>query len=71
MNHYPYRFDSYSGALSAFDLGASMQENNIVPLTRGLLFDMQQLSNDQQTLIIDYKKANERVMQDFLGNKIE
>lgn len=42
-----------------------MQEKNITPLTRGLSFDMQQLSSDQEKLFADYKKATDQLSKKF------
>lgn len=67
---YPCRFGLLEGALSAFDIGATIQKHTD-PLTRGLDFDMQQLSNDQNALTTDYQKASDRLTQDIFGDRFE
>lgn len=52
---YPFTFDFFSGALSAFDIRPTLlQEND--PLSKGLSHDMQQLSNDQYALRLEDKE---------------
>lgn len=66
-NSSPYQYRFLKGALSVFDIGAILEENNEAPLTQGLESDMQQLSKDQYVLTADYKKASDKMVQEIFG----
>lgn len=68
---YPYTSNFFDGALSAFDIGATLQNKKIIYTARGLSFDIEQLSDDQIALIADYKKATDKIMQEYCGDNIE
>lgn len=68
---YPYTFGFFSGVLSVFDIGAALQKKNIISIAEGLNADIQRLSDDQNTLINDYKKTTDRVIQENFGDGIE
>lgn len=68
---YPYTFGFFSGVLSVFDMGGTLQEKNMTSITKGLSFDMQQLSDDQSILVSDYKKATAKAIQENFGDDFE
>ncbi len=68
---YPPRFGFCASILSVFDIGGTIQEKSITPLSKGLEFDMQQLSNDQNALKTDYQKAYDQLVNEILGENRE
>ena len=59
-----------AGILSSFDIGATVYENTM-PLARGLDFDMEQLSKDQNNLAKDYKKTSDRIKKELSGDSLD
>lgn len=68
---YPYITGFFAGAMSIFDIGGTLPEGFVNPLSKGLGFDMRQLSDDQTTLTSDYQKASDRIKQEFFGDHFE